>query len=104
MPRPDPLPRFNSRRPSKSYDALDSDAETIRLLRGQLRQAERMMQALAKECAALHDQLREAGIAPKKPNRKRKPPEAGIAVPAVPPKGPRPKQGGAEAPLDFRED
>ncbi|MBV7258626.1 hypothetical protein [Erythrobacter crassostreae] len=31
----------------------------------------------------------------------RKPPESGIAVPAVPPKGPLPKQGGAEAPLDF---
>lgn len=32
---------------------------------------------------------------------RRKPPEAGIAVSAVPPGGPRPKQGGAEAPLDF---
>lgn len=32
---------------------------------------------------------------------RRKPPESGIAVPAVPPKGPLPKQGGAEAPLDF---
>lgn len=31
----------------------------------------------------------------------RKPPESGIAVPAVPPNGPLPKQGGAEAPLDF---
>lgn len=31
----------------------------------------------------------------------RKPPEAGIAVSAVPPKGPLPKQGGAAAPLDF---
>lgn len=36
-----------------------------------------------------------------KRNRRRKPPEAGIAVPAVPPKGPLPKQGGAEAPLAF---
>lgn len=32
---------------------------------------------------------------------RRKPPESGLAVPAVPPNGPRPKQGGAEAPLDF---
>lgn len=32
---------------------------------------------------------------------KRKPPEAGIAVPAVSPKGPLPGQNGAEAPLDF---
>lgn len=36
-----------------------------------------------------------------KQNRKRKPPEAGLAVPAVPPNGPLPKQGGAEAPLEF---
>lgn len=36
-----------------------------------------------------------------KRNRKRKPPEAGLAVPAVPPNDPLPKQGGAEAPLEF---
>lgn len=33
--------------------------------------------------------------------RRRKPPEAGVPVPAVPPRGPVPKQGGAEAPLEF---
>lgn len=33
--------------------------------------------------------------------RRRKPPEAGIAMPAEPPKGPLPKEGGAAAPLDF---
>ena len=32
---------------------------------------------------------------------KRKPPEAGLPVPAVPPRGPLPLQGGAEAPLEF---
>lgn len=32
---------------------------------------------------------------------RRKPPEAGLAVPAVPPRGPLPMQGGAAAPLDF---
>jgi hypothetical protein len=31
---------------------------------------------------------------------KRKPPEAGLAVPAVPPRGPLPLESGAEAPLD----
>ena len=31
----------------------------------------------------------------------RKPPESGIVVPAIPPKGPLPKLGGAEAPLEF---
>lgn len=32
---------------------------------------------------------------------RRKPPEEGIAVPAIPPRGPLPKQGGAAAPLEF---
>ena len=35
------------------------------------------------------------------PTKRRKPPEAGLAVPAVPPSGPQPKQGGAAAPLEF---
>ena len=30
---------------------------------------------------------------------RRRPPEAGLAVPAVPPHGPLPLEGGAEAPL-----
>ncbi|TAD73239.1 MAG: hypothetical protein EAY70_12415 [Sphingomonadales bacterium] len=33
--------------------------------------------------------------------RRRKPPESGIPVPAIPPSGPLPKQGGAAAPLEF---
>ena len=32
---------------------------------------------------------------------RRKPPESGVPVPAVPPNGPMPKQGGAAAPLEF---
>jgi hypothetical protein len=35
------------------------------------------------------------------PKRRRKPPESGSMVPAQPPKGPTPLQGGAEAPLEF---
>jgi len=31
----------------------------------------------------------------------RKPPESGLGVPAVPPGGPKPRSGGAEAPLTF---
>ncbi len=36
-----------------------------------------------------------------RPTSLRKPPEAGLAVPVVPPRGPLPMQGGAAAPLDF---
>jgi hypothetical protein len=35
------------------------------------------------------------------PKRRPKPPESGLPVPAVPPQGPLPKQGGAAAPLEF---
>lgn len=34
-------------------------------------------------------------------NKRRKPPEAGIAAPAIAPRGPLPQEGGAAAPLDF---
>ena len=37
----------------------------------------------------------------KRTQRRRKPPEAGLPVLAVTPKGPLPKQGGAEATLTF---
>lgn len=37
----------------------------------------------------------------KRGTRRRKPPESGFPVPAVPPNGPLPKQGGAAAPLEF---
>ena len=37
----------------------------------------------------------------KRKQDRRKPPEAGMPVPAVPPQGPLPKTGGAEAPLEF---
>lgn len=43
----------------------------------------------------------ESGVAGIGTIRRRKPPEAGIAVPAARPSGPLPKQGGAEAPLEF---
>ena len=47
--------------------------------------------------APRHDTLKS--VLNRRPRRK--PPEAGIAMPAVPPKGPLPKTGGAEAPLEF---
>jgi hypothetical protein len=44
---------------------------------------------------SLNDILRQ------RQTRRRKPPESGIAMPAIPPRGPLPMQGGAAAPLDF---
>lgn len=48
-------------------------------------------------------QLKRAYVSLKQQMRRdyRRPPEAGLPVPAIPPKGPLPLQGGAEAPLDF---
>ena len=37
----------------------------------------------------------------KRGKRRGKPPESGVAVPAIAPNGPLPKQGGAAAPLEF---
>lgn len=36
-------------------------------------------------------------------NKRRRPPEAGAFIPAIPPRGPLPLAGGAEAPLDFSD-
>ena len=36
--------------------------------------------------------------------RNRRPPEAGAAIPAIPPRGPLPLAGGAAAPFDFSAD
>ena len=47
------------------------------------------------------DRMFAPGRRPRPPKFPRKPPEAGLPVPAVPPKGPLPMQGGAEAPLEF---
>lgn len=59
-----------------------------------LRRAQMLKRMRAEEQDAT---LRRLGRKP----RRRKPPEAGLPVPAVLPRGPLPKQGGAEAPLDF---
>ena len=47
------------------------------------------------------DAIGAAARADGKRRPRRKPPEEGMPVPAVPPKGPLPKQGGAEAALRF---
>ena len=36
-----------------------------------------------------------------RPRPRRKPPESGLPVPAIPPRGPAPLQGGAAARIDF---
>ncbi|WP_369026421.1 hypothetical protein [Qipengyuania sp. RANM35] len=55
----------------------------------------------AERKSAIAAKIAAAARAGGKTSRKRKPPESGIAIPAVPPKGPLPMQGGAEAPLTF---
>lgn len=66
----------------------DRAARYVRLLGG----ARASIAARAAERAALMQRLGA---------RRRRPPEAGIAVPAVPPRGPVPKLGGAAASLRF---
>ena len=98
MPRPDPLPRFNAHKRHKRYHALDSAESRVDELSARLREAERVIKRLVLEIDKLTGDKRAARPGG---NRKRRPPEAGLSVPAVPPKGPLPMQGGAEAPLEF---
>ncbi len=60
-----------------------------------------VMAALARVQA--RQQLRDEVMRRLGRNRRRKPPEAGMPIPAIPPRGPLPKQGGAEAPLEFSD-
>ena len=64
---------------------------------GLFSQAKAARETRARVDAALAEIFRHRRASP----RRRKPPEAGIPTPAVPPRGPLPMQGGAEAPLDF---
>lgn len=82
---------------------LDTPLAEIERLKAELRQAKRLAEIAIKERDALRLQMIRAGIRPKTEPKKRKPPEAGMPVPAVPPRGPLPLQGGAEAPLDFSD-
>ena len=54
---------------------------------------------LKAEIVHLRDMMRRLKGSPR-----RKPPEAGLAVPTTPSSGPLPEQGGAAAPLDFGAD
>ena len=101
MPRHDPLTSRGA--DSRSVPPFETPEQEIAVLREVLAGAERIMKAIAAERDGLRDQLFELGIQPRS-NRRRRPPTAGLPVPAVTPRGPLPKQGGAEAPLEFGED
>ena len=76
-----------------SFKSFLSDRATVRHL-------EAVLDALPdRDRALLAIMIQEMKRGPKKP-----PPEAGLSVPSVPPKGPLPQQGGAQAPLDFGSD
>jgi hypothetical protein len=57
-----------------------------------------LLQSLAKKQATIRNIRRHIG---KIMRGRDDPPEAGLAQPAIPPRGPLPKQGGAAAALDF---
>lgn len=52
---------------------------------------------------SIHSQHEERFMRNFRHQPKRKPPEAGLAVPVEPPRGPMPMEGGAEAPLNFED-
>lgn len=100
MPSRDPLIPFSPRRP-KGAPSLNPELLSIAHLDVSLRDAMRLAAAALRERHRTRMELLKAQHRRPGPAGKRKPPEAGLPVPAVPPRGPLPLQGGAEAPLDF---
>ena len=100
MPSHDPLIPFFPRRP-KGAPPHNPEPVSIAHLDESLRDAMRAAAAAIRERHRTRMELLKAQARRTGPARKRKPPEAGLPVPAVPPRGPLPLQGGAEAPLDF---
>ena len=76
--------------------AIKAEIKRLTSLIGRTARAEERI-GLRAEAAYLRRLLRKTS----NPRRPRKPPESGLSVPAIPPKGPFPKQGGAAAPLEF---
>ena len=100
MPRPDPLIPFSPRRP-KDAPSLNPEQVSIAHLDECLRQADRVAAAALRERDKTRLELSKANARLGGRNHKRKPPESGLPIPAIPPRGPLPLQGGAEAPLDY---
>lgn len=94
------------RRPMNSDDFAQFAQEAALARKEIVRGAARLRRSMATKLKELrrreYEATRLADILARSKGR-RKPPEAGLAVPAIPPKGPLPMQGGAEAPLEFRD-
>lgn len=109
MPRHDPPPPRGPATWKRTDWRGSNDDPRIRMIEEALERAEDAIEAAIYARDELLLQLMEVhSTLPRATRRRppplpprRKPPEAGVPVPAMPPKGPLPKQGGAEAPLDF---
>ncbi|MEO0591200.1 MAG: hypothetical protein AAFY81_02695 [Pseudomonadota bacterium] len=88
--------RFRSRRAS---GPLGAALERMRAVLARPAREPRRLKVGYNTAGVLIERAEQAAL-----RRKRKPPEAGLSVPAIPPKGPLPKQGGAAAPLDLEAD
>ena len=104
-PKDDPLKRLEERKAQRGrelqaiIDRLTGELEQLEVrLAATGDQNERIM--LKAEITHFTLALARLGRGPG-PRRRPKPPESGLPVPAVPPQGPLPKQGGAAAPLEF---
>ncbi len=79
-------------------DFLSAVNTEIERIKAEVREAKRSAHRIRLQALLAKMEASKVGLYRK---FNRKPPEAGIAMPVEPPKGPLPKQGGAEAPLDF---
>jgi hypothetical protein len=103
-PKDDPLKRIEERKAQRGRELqsiIDRMTGELALLEAQLASTGDHALRTKIKAEITHFKLALArlgqGPRPKRP----KPPESGLPVPAVPPQGPLPKQGGAAAPLEF---
>ena len=101
----DPLKRIEERKAQRGRELqaiIDRMTGELALLEAQLASTEdhALRTKIKAEITHFTLALARLGQGPG-PSRRPKPPESGLPVPAVPPQGPLPKQGGAAAPLEF---
>lgn len=91
---------------ARKADVLSRIRSEVDLIKAKLRREQRPEErvGLRAELAHLRKLLSQLRDKRRGFRGRRKPPEAGLPVPALPPKGPLPKEGGAAAPLDFGAD
>lgn len=93
-----PIPPDSSRGNHRNARAVDRVVQRIEL---ELEEIKALLECGPGQRERINLKAEQAHLRNLRRQLRRKPPESGIAVPAIPPNGPLPLEGGAEAPLEF---